>query len=557
MKEFKINGSKKITLEEIIIFIIIAMVGMIGVAITRNIDDLDTMWLFSFASKIAQGYVPYLDFNMVVTPLSPQITAVFLKIFGNTMLVSQFIGVIYGVIIFLMQYLILRKLNIGKALSTFITLLSFMVLSANIGDSYNILAYTLVYVLLFVEICKIRYDKYLKLTKKEKYIFKNIDYNTAYNVITGILLGLIVLAKQNIGVIAVLAITIYYFAKCIYSKKKVSEAFYELIIKAIFCIIPIFIELVYLCLTGALYNFIDYTILGLGNFNQKVNSGFIQAILYSDQMVTSLELGIENPRMFLNVKFVANLITQLQNYLLNILMVFSIIFTIVMIIAKCTGKIKRKNVLDVDVMVLSLCFMAVAIIISIPLANQYHLTLTTTLIQFLFLLNIVQFVEVKQLLNKSISKVSYYIMILIPIIIGVSYIMIYTVFAYKSQIDSFSNSHISTKTEYLISDICEYIEKYEKEHKHPLYVVTSNAAMYSIAMNRNNGIFDLPQYGNLGKEDYLKVIDKLDSMNNFSVMIFANEGQLFWQEPKEISEYIKENYEYVEEYDMYKIYYKQ
>ncbi len=526
---------KKISFKEIVIFILIMFVTMTGVIFIQNIDNLDTMWVFSFASKIANGDVPYLDFNMVVTPLSSQLTALFLSIFGNTMVVSAFVGVMYGVIIFLMQYLILRKLNVSKKVSAFIVLISFMLIFTTIVDSYNILAIALVHILLFIEICKIRYDKYVKLSgNKKKYL--RIDCGLIYNIITGVLLGLILLTKQNIGGIAVLAITIYYFSKCIYKDLKFKEAFVQLSIKAIFCIIPIAIELLYLYFSGALYYFIDYTILGLSSFGQKVNSSFITAILFPDTIIKS--------------QFI-------QSWIRNLGMIFSFVFLIVMIVIKCSGKIKIHNKLDMNIMVLCLCFMAVGVIISVPLANQYHLILTATFIEFLFLINFVQILPIQNWLNKNISTLSYYIIIVIPLIIGIGYIAIYSLFTYKSQIDKYENMYISVKTEQLIKNVCTYIQEYEEKYDRPLYVITSNGVMYSMAMDRNNGIFDLPQYGNLGKDDYMKIIDKLDSMNNFAVMIYADDSKLFWQEPKEISKYIKENYQYVDDFDMYKIYYKE
>lgn len=550
----KVN--KKISIKEILIFTLIVFIAMTGIVLIQNIDNLDTMWVFSFASKIADGAVPYADFNMVVTPLSSQVTALFLSVFGNTMMVSAFIGVIYGTILFLMQYLILRKLNVSKKVSIFLVLISFLLISSAITDSYNILAFMLVHILFFIEICKIRYDKYVKLTQKEKYILKKnkmISYTLIYNIVTGIILGLVILAKQNIGFVAGLAIIIYYFTKCIYSDIKFRNVFFQLLTKGIFCILVISIEILYLFLSGALYQFIDYTILGLSSFANKVNVGFIEALFSTN----SLDFNIITS----NIQVIFTYVFMFASSLIiapikNMGIIFSFIFLIVMLVIKCANKMGVKNKLDTNVMMLSICFMLVGIVISIPLANQYHLTLTATFIEYLFLMNFVKIIPISKWLNKNISKISYYIMIIIPIIMGISYIIIYSLFAYKSQIDKFENMYISQSTDSLIINVVAYIDNYEKKYNQPIYVITSNGVMYSLAMDRNNGIFDLPQYGNLGKQDYMSIINKLDSMKNFSVMIYTNDGKIFWQEPKEISQYIRENYEYVENIDMYDVYCK-
>lgn len=550
--------NKKISLKEILIFTLIVFIAMTGIILTQNINNLDTMWVFSFASKIADGAVPYADFNMVVTPLSSQVTAFFLSVFGNTMMVSAFVGIIYGTILFLMQYLILRKLNVSTKISTFIVSISFFLMYNTITDSYNILAFVLVHILFFIEICKIRYDKYIKLVAKEKYIFKKkkwISYGLAYNIATGIILGLIIISKQNIGFVAVLAITIYYFAKCIYKDMSFKQVFLQLSTKAIFCLLVIGLEILYLFLSGALYQFIDYTVLGLSNFANKVNVGLIESLFGIN--ATSINPNIITSNIQVILTYIGSIISSLVNTTIrNVAMIFSFVFLIVMLIIKCCNKMKVKNMLDINVMTLSICFMLVGLIISIPLANQYHLIITTAFIEFLFLINFVKITPISKWLNKSISAFSYYIMILMPLVIGISYMTIYFSFAYKSQIDKFENMYISSQTDYLISEVVTYINDYEKKNSHPLYVITSNGVMYSLAMDRNNGIFDLPQYGNLGKEDYMSVINKLDSMSDFSVMVYTDDSKIFWQEPKEISEYIKENYEHVENIDMYSVYRK-
>ena len=546
IKNIKVN--KKISPVEIIVISLIFFVGMMGAILTTDIGDLDIMWVFSFASKMAQGFTPYLDYNMVITPLSSQITALFLNIFGNTMMVSAFLGAIYGSLIFLFQYLILRKMNISIKTSIVVTVAFFMALSNNMWDTYNTLAYLLVYITIFIQICKIRYAKYVKITNKEKYVLKEknkITYSMAYNIVTGILLGLIVITKQNIGAVVILAITIYYFAKWIFRQDTFKNVFSQLCIMAIFCLIVVDIELIYLLLAGALYSFLDYTVFGLNSFASKVGGNLFASIFSTGPLLPG-SLKIQLTQVFSNMFVWAR----------NIALIFSFAFLLIMIITKVLNKMNVKNKVDINEMILSFCFMFVGLVISIPLANTYHLKLTSAMIIFLGLINMLKIIPLSKWLQKSILKVSCYIMLLIPLVVGISYISIYFTCAYKSQIPTFKNMYISASDDRKINDTVRYIEEYEEKNGHGIYVISSRSAMYANATNINNGIFDLPQYGNLGKEDYKAVINKLDSMSNFSVMVYKDEKSLFWQEPKEIRQYVMANYEYVEDFDIYSIYYK-
>ena len=49
----------------------IAILLFLATVLTRNLANLDEIWNFNFARNIANGLIPYKDFNMLQTPLLP------------------------------------------------------------------------------------------------------------------------------------------------------------------------------------------------------------------------------------------------------------------------------------------------------------------------------------------------------------------------------------------------------------------------------------------------------------------------------------------------------
>ena len=50
-------------------FFVIMMLLFASTVLIRNLANLDEIWNFNFARNIANGLIPYNDFNMLQTPL--------------------------------------------------------------------------------------------------------------------------------------------------------------------------------------------------------------------------------------------------------------------------------------------------------------------------------------------------------------------------------------------------------------------------------------------------------------------------------------------------------
>ena len=88
-----------------------------GNVFLQEFSSLDEIWVYNAAKCIASGLVPYRDFNMITTPLFASICSVFLRAFGNEMIVMRVLECITTSTILFVIYKILKRLNINKGVS--------------------------------------------------------------------------------------------------------------------------------------------------------------------------------------------------------------------------------------------------------------------------------------------------------------------------------------------------------------------------------------------------------------------------------------------------------
>ena len=111
------------------LFIFIGILIMISyVILYRNMSNLDEIWNYNFARNIADGLIPYRDFNMVQTPLLPLIAGLFLKLFGNELIVMRLLAILLTSGIFFMTYKILKILKVNTLYSLSCLFILFLLL---------------------------------------------------------------------------------------------------------------------------------------------------------------------------------------------------------------------------------------------------------------------------------------------------------------------------------------------------------------------------------------------------------------------------------------------
>ena len=105
-------------------------------------------------------------------------------------------------------------------------------------------------------------------------------------------------------------------------------------------------------------------------------------------------------------------------------------------------------------------------------------------------------------------------------------------------------------------------EKKEKVHHHndrengkSVKIISCRANLYMNVLNKNNGVLDLPFYGNFGNKGENIVIDYIKDAENAKILI-QKDDKIPWQESYKIRNYIKENLKFEGEIEDFLIYSK-
>lgn len=88
-----------------------------GSVLVQKINNLDEIWLYNFSRVLADGIVLYKDISLILTPLFPCICAIFLKIFGNELIVFRILECLQIAAILFVIYKIMLNLKINKGIS--------------------------------------------------------------------------------------------------------------------------------------------------------------------------------------------------------------------------------------------------------------------------------------------------------------------------------------------------------------------------------------------------------------------------------------------------------
>ena len=144
----------------------------------------DELYNFSNCFKMSQGFLPYVDTNLIITPFLFYLCSFIFKVFGANYLVSRLIHIFILSFIGLFFYKILKKLIKHETVSYLAVLVVFYFKDFYLirsGISYTVFGY----LLCLIGIYLILYREKIK----------------GFNIIQGILVFLMFMTKQNMGVI--------------------------------------------------------------------------------------------------------------------------------------------------------------------------------------------------------------------------------------------------------------------------------------------------------------------------------------------------------------------
>ena len=163
----------------IVIFIFITIFSII---IVKPISDLDEIWNYNTARVISEGLIPYKDISMITTPLLPMITAVFLKIIANELIVSRIIAAILGTGILYTVYKIFGELFKDKNVALICTALIGILCRDIYCIDYNVTVLFIALIVLYQELKNINSQDF---DKRREFLIRNISricnmYKTEY-----------------------------------------------------------------------------------------------------------------------------------------------------------------------------------------------------------------------------------------------------------------------------------------------------------------------------------------------------------------------------------------
>ena len=210
---------------------------------------------YGFSYALLKGEIPYVDFNLITTPLYAFYGSLGLYIWNNYTMFLLENTLLVTIMFYLLERIYGRRSYILLVLSFFFGFSSFL-------PTYNYFCFFLMIVLIYLE-----------------EFHKDKDY------LIGFIIGTSILAKHTFGIFFVFSSLIFY-----HNLKKLGK-------RIIGLFIPLLIFLLYLVRKNAVFKFIDLCFLGLLDFSNK-NSHFFSTYFYLSIfiLIFSIFLLIKNKK---------------------------------------------------------------------------------------------------------------------------------------------------------------------------------------------------------------------------------------------------------------------
>ena len=495
----------------------LSLVVFLVARLANPATDLDEVWNYNTANAFAMGLIPYKQVSMITTPLLPMINSIFLKVvFNGIMTYRVLMGIVFALIV-LFIYLIIKELSSKKLLSYICAFFIGTLLIKKFLLDYNYLFLLISLVIAFLEIRDIK---------------KNENFNFNHNLCVGFLTGLAFLTKQTIGV---LLIFVMIFEVFIYMKKSGFDLKFNKFIKLIGVrifgmMVPIIIFLIYLGITGAFNDFINYAIKGVREFSNNVP--YYRLFDSNDKVVSIIS------RLF-------------------------IIVYIPLFITFILESIKNKKLNDelINIYVLAFCSIPVIAIIY-PISDDFHLMVASVyaliIIAYLLILvlkKIDGFIKI-DIFYKKLLLIG--ILVVIVLISFKNVIIERNINVKENVLVPFKHYEGIYVPEYLskrISDVTDKVQSYSNSGRESI-IVDAEAAIYDIVLNRYKKNYDMLLIGNIGENGVEKIINEIKDSHNVYYFVKNPQYALNWQLPEDIVDYIRNNLKYHETVSVFDVYYK-
>ena len=295
-------------------------------------------------------------------------------------------------------------------------------------------------------------------------------------------------------------------------------------------LLPVLIMFIYLVVNGAIKDFVNYAILGISTFSNK----------------------IKYVKLFSNDK--------IEIRILSVLMPVSIIImSMILIIANILKK-ENKNLINLlTILIYSLSI----IIVMYPISDEIHfliggLIAIIDLIYVTFLLCKIIYDKIK--INKKFKIYKLLTSLICVIVFGfILKTMLSNIYDYMKieknvEISHYKNIEVSENLVERIKNMDNYILQKEQEGQ-KVYILDSDAAIYMIPINKYNKDYDMFLKGNIGKDGEQGQIEKIKNKDENELFLIRKPNlRTNWQTPLEVINYIRGNLEKVGELSIYEVY---
>ncbi len=493
----KLNLTKLI--KNILIFVLIFIICSSNI-LQKSINNLDEIWNYNFARNIADGLAPYRDFNMIVTPLLYFICGVILKILGNQLIVMRFLAILLMSSVFFMAFQILRRVTNSQ-----IAIISLSVLLYAFKDimciDYN-------YAVLLIALLVL----YIEIYKKNVSVF---ECNFRREFLIGCIAGLSILCKQTTG-LAITIACIGYKILAVRNKDELKKFLKIGFIRLIGAIVPVLIFIIYLLVNNNLFDFLDYTVLGLKTFTNSIP--------YTSFMKKKLIYALYVPT-FILIMFISALI---------------------------------KNKREVYVL---FAYAISSFVVAFPITDKIHfgigslITFIASIYYFYCILK--KYIPVKEKGRKIIyilgNFVGTFAILLFALYSGNIIINKYIRAPKEYELSHFYGIPENINLKKRILEVDNYINT-QRENGKKVYILDSEAAIYNIPLNIYYKDYDMFNQGNLGAKGEDGIIERIKAEDNCVYLIKSN--NINWQHPTKVREYVQNNLNLMGKISIFDIYQK-
>ncbi|MCD7807453.1 MAG: hypothetical protein LUH19_08980 [Lachnospiraceae bacterium] len=473
------------------------LIEALAIGIFQTLGNTDKLWNYVFAENIASGLMPYRDFNLLQTPFSCLVNALFLTIFGYHVVVMELLGAVLFTLICTRLYRLCRELGATPVTSMVIPQTFLYLFCYNVFFEYSCL-------ILFLQLCLLSAD--LMALRRQKAFWNRPMYQMAL----GAAAGLAILSKQTYGLFVAGASWLGCLYTCGCLKKTKKETGVLLLARAAGVLIPCLIFLAFLTLTGTFNDFWDMAVAGISTFTSK----------YSYLELAKEEWGYT---------------------------IACVGAPIVIFVSLILGIRRRKDLYGQTLLVI-LLYGAGGLINLYPLANAYHFS--TTVLPFLLLIPALlpsgfwQKRPVCLLGGTAVAVVWCFLVVHIP----------YDVMSNNhlcTTLDQYEGVFISDSMEEDILEITAYVQE-QQEDGMTVYILDNRAASYFLPLHQYHKYYDMFLLGNLGTTPPQELLEQ--ACREDVVFLVPNSEKKEWQYPWSAVKSLKTKLSYagsVGDFDVY------